>query len=148
MPWAAGGTAMRAVNMMKIAAEAELLRLQSMLKRQGMRAAYGLLAFVFALGVLALLNILIWQLLCLYIQPIYATLILLVINLIITAAFGMLAMRSIPSQAEQDALEVRQQAVRELRSSLTVSALIPIAGTLLRSKQKRPARRRLLAWRK
>jgi hypothetical protein len=147
MPWATGGTVMRAVNMMKIAAEAELLRLQSMLKRQGMRAAYGLLAFVFALGVLALLNILIWQLLCLYIQPIYATLILLAINLVITAAFGMLAMRSTPSQAEQDALEVRQQAVRDLRSSLTVSALIPVAGTLLRSKQKRPARRRLLAWR-
>ena len=139
---------MRAVNMMKIAAEAELLRLQSMLKRQGMRAAYGLLAFVFALGVLALLNILIWQLLRLTMQPIYATLILLVINLVITAAFGVLAMRSAPSQAERDALEVRQRAVRDLRGSLTISALVPIAGTLLRSKRKRPPKRRLLAWRK
>ena len=139
---------MRAVNMMKIAAEAELLRFQSMLKRQGMRAAFGLLAFVFLLGLLALLNILIWQLLRLYMEPIYATLVLLAINLIITASFGVLAMRSTPSQAEQDALEVRQQAVRELKSSLTVSALVPIAGTLLRSKRQRPPTRRLLAWRK
>ena len=50
MPWAAGGTAMRPVNMAKIAAEAEIIRLQARLKRQGIRAAFGALAAIFALG--------------------------------------------------------------------------------------------------
>ncbi len=139
---------MRPVNLVKVAVEAEYLRLQAMLKRQGMRAVYGLLAFVFVLGVLALLNIFIWQLLRLYMQSIYATLILLAINLVIAAAFGVLALRSTPSQAEHDALDVRQRAVRELRASLTISALIPVAGTLLRSNLKNPPRRRLLRRRK
>src|SRR4051794_11887213 len=114
---------MRPVNMAKIAGEAEVIRLKAMAQRQGMRAAFGAAAVIFALGVLVLLNILIWQLLRLYMQPIYATLILLGINLAIAAAFGVLAMRSTPSQTEQDALEVRQRAVRELQGSLVLSAL-------------------------
>jgi hypothetical protein len=148
MPWAAGGTAMRPVNMAKIAAEAEIIRLQAMLKRQGIRAAFGALAAIFALAALVLLNILIWQLLRLYMQPIYATLILLVINLAIAAAFGVLAMRSTPSQTEQDALEVRQRAVRELQGSLALSALLPVAATLFRSKREAAPRRRRLTWRR
>ena len=35
---------MRAANLVKVAARAEVLRLQQMLKRQGMRAVYGLAA--------------------------------------------------------------------------------------------------------
>ena len=136
---------MRAVNMAKIAAEAEILRLQAMLKRQGIRAAFGLLAAVFALGVLVLLNILVWQLLCLYMQPIYATLVLLAINLAIAVAFGVLAVRSKPSRTEQEAREVRQRAIRELQSSLALSALVPLAGTMLRSDRKAGSKRRLLA---
>jgi hypothetical protein len=137
---------MRPVNMAKIAAEAEVIRLKAMAQRQGMRAAFGAAAVIFALGVLVLLNILIWQLLHLYIQPIYATLILLGINLAIAAAFGVLAMRSTPSQTEQDALEVRQRAIRELQGSLALSALLPVAATLFRSKREAAPKRRWLTW--
>ena len=52
---------MRAVNLAKIAAEAEILRIQHMLKRQGMRAAFGLVAVLFALGVLVLAHVAGWQ---------------------------------------------------------------------------------------
>jgi hypothetical protein len=51
---------MRAVDLVKIAAEAEILRIQHMLKRQGMRAAFGLVAVVFILGVLVLANVAGW----------------------------------------------------------------------------------------
>ena len=51
-----------------------------MLKRQGMRAAFGGIAAVFAVGVLVLCNVAGWQVLRWYVQPIYATLVLLGIN--------------------------------------------------------------------
>ena len=44
------------VNAAKIAAEAEVIRFQAMAKRQGIRAAFGILTMIFALGMLALLN--------------------------------------------------------------------------------------------
>lgn len=65
---------MRAVSLARVAAEAELLRIQHMLKRQGMRAAFGMIAAMFAVGVLVLCNVAGWQVLRWYVQPIYATL--------------------------------------------------------------------------
>jgi hypothetical protein len=132
--------------MVKIAVDAEVIRLKAMAKRQGTRVAFGTVAAIFALGVLVLLNILIWQLLCFYMQPIYATLILLAINLVITVIFGVLAMRSTPSQTEQQALEIRQRAVRELQGSLAMTALLPLASTVFRSDRKAVPKRRLLTW--
>jgi hypothetical protein len=107
-----------------------------MLKRQGMRAAFGLAAFVFILGALVVANIAGWQLVRFYVDPIYASLIMLGVNLLIAMILGLLTMRSSPSRHERDALEVRQQALREARSSLALGAVIPIIGTLLRSRRK------------
>jgi hypothetical protein len=137
---------MRAVNLAKVAAEAEILRIQHMLKRQGIRAAFGLVAVVFVFGVLVLANVAGWQALRLYVPPIYATLILLGVNLVLAAIFGILAARSSPSRAERDALAIRRQALREARSSLALGALVPIAGSLLRS--RRNDTRRASLWRR
>jgi hypothetical protein len=126
---------MRAAHLVKVAAQAEVLRLQHMLKRQTRRAAYGLVVAVFALGVIALANVAGWQVLLLYVSPIYATLILLGINLVIAAIFGLLAARSSPSRTEQEALDLRRRALHEARSSLALGALVPIAGALLRSRR-------------
>jgi hypothetical protein len=138
---------MRAVNLAKLAAEAEILRIRHMLKRQGMRAAFGLVAVLFATGVLVLAHVAGWQLLRLYVPAIYATLILLGIDLVVAAIFGILAARSSPSGAEREALAIRQRALHEARNSLALGALIPLAGTLLRSRRndtrKRPFWRRL-----
>jgi hypothetical protein len=138
---------MRAVNLAKVAVEAEILRIQHMLKRQGMRAAFGLVAVIFTLGVLVLAHVAGWQILRLYVPPIYATLILLGLDLVVAAIFGILAAKSSPSRAESDALAIRQRALREARSSLALGALIPIASRLLRSRRndtrKRPFWRRL-----
>ena len=138
---------MRAVNLAKVAAEAEILRIRHMLKRQGMRAAFGSAALIFVLGVLILAHVAGWQVLRLYVPPIYATLILLGVDLVVAAIFGILAARSSPSREEREALAIRQRALHEARSSLALGALIPVAGTLLRSRrndtQKTPLWRRL-----
>jgi hypothetical protein len=138
---------MRAVDLARIAAEAEILRLRHLLKRQGRRAAFGLVAVIFGLGVLVLANVAGWQILRLYVPPIYATLILLGVNLVLAAIFGILAARSSSSRAEREALDVRRRALHEARSSLALGALVPVAGALLRSRRsdtaKRPFWRRL-----
>ena len=54
---------MRAVSLLRVAAEAELLRLRHMLIRHGMRAAYGLIAALFAVGVLVLIIVAGWHVL-------------------------------------------------------------------------------------
>jgi hypothetical protein len=136
------------VNAAKIAAEAEVIRFQAIAKRQGVRAAFGVLTVIFALGVLALLNVVVYELLRFYLQPLFASLIVLVIDLAIAAGLGALAIWSSPSQTEQDALEVRQRAIHDFEGSLAMSALLPVAGRLARSDRQAGPRRRLFAWRR
>jgi len=127
----------RSINLLRIAAEAELLRLRAMVARQGRRAAFGMVAFIFAIGVLILAEVTGWQALRLYVAlaPIAAILILLGVNLVIAAIFGLLAMRSSPGHAEQEALRVRRQALDAARGSLTLTAIVPVATTLLRRRR-------------
>src|SRR4051812_30628224 len=101
----------RSVNLLKVAAEAEVLRLRTLLARQGRRAAFGVVAVIFMLGVLVLAEIAGWQVLRLYVEPIPTTLILLGINCLIAAIFGALAAWSSPSHAEREASRVRRQAL-------------------------------------
>jgi len=61
---------MRAVNLAKVAAEAEILRIRHILQRQPIRAAVGLAAVIFALGALGLALVAGWQVLRLYVPPI------------------------------------------------------------------------------
>ena len=120
---------MRSGDLAKIAAEAEILRIKHLLKRQGLRVAFGLIAIVFLLGVLVLANIAVWQVLRMYISPISATLVLLGINLLLAIIFGLLAARSSPSRTEREALAIRQRALGEARNSLALGALVPAVGT-------------------
>ena len=135
---------MRSGNLAKAALEAEILRYRYMAARQGKRAAFGVVALVFSLGFLISLEIALWQIIALYILPIYATLIVLGLNLVIAAVFGGLAMRSAPGQGEIDALDVRNTAVTALQRSLAFSALVPVATGLWRRRgntQRAAARR-------
>ena len=120
---------MRSFNLLRVAAEAELLRLRAMLVRQGRRAAFGAIAVIFGLGVLVLGEVAGWQVLRLYVAPIPATLILLGINLAIAAVVGGLAARSAPGPVEREALRVRRQAVDAARGALTFTAALPVATT-------------------
>ena len=128
----AGAAVVRSVSLLKIAAEAELLRYRCMAARQGRRAAFGAVALVFVLAVLVLGELAAWLALYLRFAAIPTTLILLGINLIIAVTFGLLAMRSSPSRAEREALQVRQQSLEAARGALSLAALVPVGNTLLR----------------
>jgi hypothetical protein len=80
---------MRSVSLLRLALEAEILRLRHLLQRQARRAAFGLLAAIFGVSVLVLANVAGWQALRLYVAPIYATLILLGVNLVVTVVFAL-----------------------------------------------------------
>ena len=74
----------------------ERLRLHALTARQVRRAVFGIIAAVFGVAVLALAEVAGWQALRLKVEPIPATLILLGINLVVAAVFGVLAARSVP----------------------------------------------------
>lgn len=122
---------MRSVNLLKLALDAEILRLRVMLARQSRRAAFGAVALIFALAVLTLAEVAGWQALRLWVTAIIATLILLGINLVIAAIFGLLAVRSSPSHAEQEARRVRQHALDAARGSFLLTAAVPTTIRLL-----------------
>jgi hypothetical protein len=125
-----GAAVVRSVSLLKIAAEAELLRYRCMAVRQGRRAAFGAIALVFVLAVLVLGEVAAWF--ALRFAAIPTTLVLLGINLMIAVTFGLLAMRSSPSRAEREALQVRQQSLDPARGALSFAALVPVENTLLR----------------
>ena len=131
---------MRSVNLLRIAIEAETLRLRHMLRRHGTRAALGLVATIFALSVLVLCDVAGWQVLRLYVMPLYAKLILLGVNLVLAIAFMLLAARSSPSHAEREALMIRQQALQGAQGSLALAALVPVAGNILHLGRRRESR--------
>ena len=55
---------MRSLNLLKLALDAEILRLRAMAARQGRRAAFGTIALVFVICVLILAEATGWQALC------------------------------------------------------------------------------------
>jgi TRAP-type mannitol/chloroaromatic compound transport system permease large subunit len=122
---------MRSVSLLRLALEAEMLRLRHLLQRHGRRAAFGLLSAIFGVSVLVLANVAGWQVLRLYVASIYATLILLGINLIIAVIFTLVAARSSPSSAEQEALRIRREALEGAQSSLALTAALPAIGALI-----------------
>ena len=60
---------------------------------------------------------------------------LLGVGLVVAAIFGILAAKDLADGDEHEALTIRHRALHEARSSLALGALIPVAGTLLRSRR-------------
>jgi hypothetical protein len=131
----------RSVNLLKVAFDAELLRLRAMMARQGRRAVFAVIALIFALVVLALAEAAGWLALRHRFESIPATLILLGVNLVIAAVFGGLAAWSSPGHTEQEALRVRRQALDGVRGTLAIAVAVPAVTRLLGSGRDRPSRR-------
>ncbi len=124
---------MRAVELAKVAANAEALRLRQLASRQGLRAVYGAVAAVFGLAVLVLVHVVLYNLLVLYVSPLVASLILLALDLVIAGICGLKALKSTPSAIEEEALAIRKQALIDLKGSVTVMSLAgEAAGTMFR----------------
>ena len=98
-----------------------------------MRAVYGAVAAVFAIAVLVLLHVVAFQLLARVVAPWLASLIVLAVDLVVAGIFGYLAMSNTPDPIEVEAKQVRQQAIIEMRKSLTVMAMAAeVSGLVLR----------------
>ena len=72
-----------------------------------------------------------WLALRYFVESIPATLILLGVNLVIAAIFGVLAARSSPGHTEQEALRVRRKALDAARGTLAFTAAVPTLTHLL-----------------
>ena len=115
---------MRSVELAKIAASAETLRLKRLVRRQGMRGAYGAGAALFALFMLGMLHVVVYHVLTpAYVTPLIASLILLGVDLVVAAVFGLMAKSDKPDAIEVEAKQVRQQALVEMRKATTMMAL-------------------------
>jgi hypothetical protein len=131
----------RSINLLKLAFDAELLRLRAMMARQGRRAAFAILALIFASAVLVLAEAAGWLALRHRVASIPATLILLGVNLVLSAIFGVLAARSSPGHTEQEALRVRRQALDAARGTLAFTAALPAVNHLFGRRRDRTRRR-------
>ena len=124
---------MRTVDLAKVAASAEALRLRRLARRQGMRAAYGAGAAVFAIGVLVLLHVVAYHAMIPAVSPLVASLILFGFDLLVAAVLGYLALSDKPDTIEDEAKMIRQQAIVEMWRSVTTMALAgEIAGIMVR----------------
>ena len=115
---------MRSVELAKVAAAAEALRLRRIARRQAMRGGFGAIAGVFAGAVLVVLHVLLWHVLLRWVSPVQSTLIVLVVDVVIAAVFGFLASRNTPDTIEREAKQIRQQAMIELKHSLTLMSMV------------------------
>lgn len=122
---------MRTVELAKVAASAEALRLRRVAHRQGMRAAYGAGAAVFAIAVFVLMHVVAYNAMVPGLSPLVASLIILGVDLIVAAILGYLALSNKPDAVEDEAKMIRQQAIVELRKSMTAVALAGEAASLL-----------------
>ncbi len=133
---------MRSVELAKIAAAAEALRLRRIAKRQAMRGVFGAVAAVFAVAVLVVLHVLLWHVLLRWLTPVQSTLVVLAVDVVIAAVFGFLAMKDTPDPIELEAKQIRHQALVELKQSLTFMSMVAqTAGMAMRVGATNGARR-------
>jgi hypothetical protein len=122
---------MRVLRLARIAAEAEVLRLRRIAVRTGFRAAYGVLALIFVIAALCFLHVALWLFLTRHVGPVGGALIVVGVDLLVAVIFGALAARSGPDKIEQEAIQIRQTAIQQMKRSLTLMMmLVPVTRRL------------------
>ncbi len=116
--------AIRVVQLGKVAAQAEKLRLQSLLSRQIHRAIYAAIAAIFALALLAAIHVAVVLALTSVVGALFATLIVAAFDLIVASALGAMALFSKPGRVEREALLVREEARSQLAEAAVMSVLL------------------------
>ena len=133
---------MRSIELAKVAAAAEALRLRRIARRQVFRAVYAVVAAVFAIAILVGLHVVLWNLVVGWVTPVQASLIVVAVDVLIAAIFGVLAMRNTPDPIEVEAKALRHQALIEMRQSLRFMSLVAqTAGVAMRAGARTGARR-------
>jgi len=133
---------MHPFRLVRIAAEAEGVRLRGMLSRIVTRAVVGVIAVAFMLGAVVFAHVAAWYWLRMGLEQDFltATGILGGGDLLMAIILGFLASRSTPSRIEREALDVRRKAIQGMAGTLSVAQLaIPlmrIAANLRRPRRK------------
>ena len=128
---------MRAVELAKVAASAEKLRLERLALRRAWQVAFYAAAAVFAVAAFVLLHVVAYNLLVPSLPPLQASLALLAVDLALAGVFVVLARRDRPDAVEEEAKLIRQQALTEMRSALTVTALAGSAAAAVLGRRRR-----------
>ena len=132
---------MRALELAKIAAAAEALRVKRYARRQGIRVAFAVAAVVFLLALLAMLHVLLVVLLAMVVQPWLAVLIVLAVDLVVAGILGSLALRNKPDRVELEAASVRRQSLAEAKNAATSLATFgEVAGLAIGMAGRRKAK--------
>lgn len=132
---------MNPIKLARVAAEAETLRLRAMMSRMIQRAVFAAIAIVFLLAVLVFVHILAWHALDVSAGMSFyaATCIVGGADLLLALILLAMAARSSPSRLEREALDVRRNAVVQMRRVATLSQLVwPAVRTVssLRSRRR------------
>jgi hypothetical protein len=118
----------RTVELGRTAAQAELLRIKRLIRRQAKRGVWGAVAAVFAIAVLVMIHVVAFMILAPLVTPVWSAVIVLAFDLVMLAIFGVMAASSKPDRIETQAREVRDLALLEMRESMAVSALLNPVG--------------------
>ncbi len=119
---------MRAIRLVRVAAEAERLRLKYQMRRMARRLALAAAGAVFVLAVLGLLHVALWQYAVTLMPPIEACLALAGMDAVIAGILLALAGRPGRDETEREAALLRDRALDELKQSVAVAALLePLA---------------------
>jgi hypothetical protein len=114
----------RSYRLARVAAQAEILRVRHLLRRQVIRAALAAGAVVFVLAALVGLHVAAVMALEERVTPIEAVAIVAAADAVIAIVLAILAARDVPGLAEQEALRVRRLAVEEAVETAVVIALL------------------------
>jgi uncharacterized membrane protein len=121
---------MQPVQLARIAAQAEKLRLQRIVRRQVIRAGCAVVALVFLLAFFALLHLFAIVEIARSLGPATATAIVFAVDLVIAIILGVMAMRSSPDAVEQEARQVRDRALAQMKDAVAMAALLGPVGRL------------------
>ncbi len=122
---------MRTVELGRTAAQAELLRIKRLFRRQAMRGVWGAIAAVFAIAVLVMVHVVAFMVLAPPLTPVWAAVVVLAFDLVMLVIFGVMAATSKPDRIEIEARDIRDRALIEMRESMAVAALLNPVGRVV-----------------
>ncbi len=108
------------MKLLGLAAEAEIERWKLQASRQGRRALWVAIGAVFAMAAFAMLHICIWMALFALVRPVWAALIVVVLDIIAAGIFMFMARDNSRGADEIAALALRNTALHAARDDLTV----------------------------
>jgi hypothetical protein len=117
---------MRPVRLVRIAAEAEGVRLRGMATRIATRVVFAVIGLIFLLGVMVFAHVAAWVEIraAADLSPLSTAGVLAGVDLVLAIILLFLASRSSPSRVEVEALEVRRKAIAGLSSAMSVTQMV------------------------